>query len=53
MFGLGAGELVLILGIGVLFLGGKKIPELARAVGQGVNSFKAGLNEGTDKKKDS
>lgn len=53
MFGLGAGELALIFGIGILFFGGKKIPELAKGIGQGVNAFKAGLNETTDKNKDS
>lgn len=53
MFGLGIGELALILGITVLFFGSKKIPELAKGIGLGINSFKAGLNEGTDKNKDS
>lgn len=53
MFGLGIGELTLILGIAVLFFGSKKIPELAKGIGQGINSFKAGLNEGTDKNKGS
>lgn len=45
MFGLGAGELVAIFGIGILFFGGKKIPELAKALGQSVNQFKTGMNE--------
>lgn len=44
MFGLGAGELMLILGIGILFFGPKKIPELAKGIGQGINEFKKSMN---------
>jgi TatA/E family protein of Tat protein translocase len=44
MFGLGAGELMLILAIGVLFFGPKKIPELAKGIGQGINEFKKSIN---------
>ncbi len=40
MFGLGAGELLLISGIAILFLGPKKIPELARGLGEAVKEFK-------------
>lgn len=41
MFGLGVGvgELVLILVIGILFFGSKKIPELAKGIGQAINEF--------------
>jgi sec-independent protein translocase protein TatA len=44
MFGLGAGELMLIFGIGILFFGPKKIPELAKGIGQGINEFKKSMN---------
>lgn len=44
MFGLGAGELLLIFGIAILFFGSKKIPELAKGLGQGINEFKKGMN---------
>ncbi|WP_127716399.1 twin-arginine translocase TatA/TatE family subunit [Halobacteriovorax sp. HLS] len=51
MFGLGTGEMF-IIGLAVLLLfGGKKIPELAKGLGQGVNSFKKGLND-TEKNDD-
>jgi TatA/E family protein of Tat protein translocase len=40
MFGLGAGELFLILGICVLFFGPKKIPMLARGMGEAIREFK-------------
>ncbi|RPJ79044.1 MAG: twin-arginine translocase TatA/TatE family subunit [Alphaproteobacteria bacterium] len=45
MFGLGVGELVLILVLAVLFFGSKKIPELAKGMGKAVNEFKKGRNE--------
>lgn len=45
MFGLSTTELVIIVLIILLLFGGKKIPELMRGLGQGVKSFKQGLNE--------
>jgi sec-independent protein translocase protein TatA len=38
--GLGAGEIFLIVFGLVLLFGAKKIPELARGVGQGIREFK-------------
>ncbi len=43
MFGLGAVELGVIFLIVVLFFGGKRLPQLARGVGQGISEFKKGL----------
>lgn len=45
MFGLGAGELIVVLVLVVLLFGSKKIPELARGIGQGVNELKKSLAE--------
>lgn len=45
MFGLGAGELLLIFVIAVLFLGPKKIPELAKGLGQAVREFQKARDE--------
>lgn len=41
---IGVWEIVAILLVIVLFVGGKKIPELMKGVGKGVRSFKEGLN---------
>ncbi len=45
MFGLGFGEgLVLVVLILVLF-GGKRLPQLGRAMGQAITNFKIGLKD--------
>lgn len=38
--GLGGTEILVILLVVLLFFGAKKIPELARGIGQGINEFK-------------
>jgi TatA/E family protein of Tat protein translocase len=48
MFGLGAGELFLIFMIAVMFLGPKKIPELAKGIGQAFREFEKARNEMLD-----
>lgn len=45
MFGLGLGELIVILVIVVLFFGGKKLPQLGASLGESVKNFKKGMNE--------
>lgn len=42
---IGATEIILICAVILLIFGGKKLPELMRGMGQGVKSFKEGLNE--------
>lgn len=42
---IGAGEILLIALVVLLFWGGKKIPELMKGLGKGVKSFKDGMNE--------
>jgi len=36
-------ELMVILGIAVLLFGGKKIPEVAKGLGEGIKNFKNAL----------
>ena len=49
MFGLGTGELVALLVIFILLFGSKKIPELAKGLGQSVGEFKKGIKEDSEK----
>ena len=39
-------ELLLIFGIVVLLFGAKKIPDLAKSIGQGIRGFKNEMNDG-------
>ena len=41
----GMPELLLIFGVITLFFGGKKIPELARGMGQAVREFRKSVKE--------
>lgn len=43
MRSLGVPELLVILAIGVLLFGGKKIPEVAKGLGEGIRNFKNAL----------
>ena len=48
IFSLGGTEIVLILGITLLLFGGKKLPELAKGLGQGIREFKKATKAVTD-----
>lgn len=45
MFGLGAGEVVIILVLALIFIGPKKLPELARGLGKSLQEFQKAKNE--------
>lgn len=47
IFNLGGGEIVLILLLVLILFGAKKIPELAKGLGQGIKEFKKATNEVT------
>lgn len=44
---IGTSELLLIAALVLLLFGGKKLPEMMKGLGQGVRSFKDGMNEVT------
>lgn len=43
MRSIGPMELVVILAVALLLFGGKKIPELAKGLGEGIKNFKTAL----------
>jgi sec-independent protein translocase protein TatA len=48
IFSLGGTEIILILAIALLLFGGKKLPELAKGLGQGIREFKKATKTVTD-----
>jgi len=49
MFGLGPRELVILAAVLVLLFGAKKIPELARSIGEAVKLIRNGFSDDQDK----
>lgn len=47
----GIPEILLIVFVVILLFGGKKLPELARALGKSLNEFKKGQTESAPEKK--
>lgn len=47
---IGMWEAILIVGVVVLFFGAKKLPELARGMGQGIKEFKKAAKDGEEAK---
>lgn len=41
----GIGEMLLVLAILIFFFGAKKIPQIARGVGEGIRNFKSSVKE--------
>ena len=48
IFNLGGGEIILILAIALVLFGGKKLPELAKGLGQGIREFKKATNNASE-----
>lgn len=44
MFGLGIGEIVVVLFIALIFIGPKKLPGLAKGLGKGIREFQNAAN---------
>ncbi len=45
---IGTTEIILIAAVALLLFGGKKLPEMMRGLGKGMNEFKRGMNEKED-----
>lgn len=52
MRSIGIPELLIILAVAVLLFGGKKIPEVAKGLGEGIKNFKNALKEEKKENKD-
>src|SRR3954469_20255973 len=48
MFGLGMGELLVILALALIVLGPKKLPDLATSLGKAIRSFRKATHDLTD-----
>ena len=46
MFNLGTGELLIIFLVILILFGAKRLPELARGLGKGINEFKDAVETG-------
>ena len=45
IFGLGTGEIILIVLVFLLLFGAKRIPDLMKSMGKGIKNFKEGMKE--------
>ena len=45
IFGLGGTEIALVIGVVLLLFGGKKIPEIMKGLGRGIQEFKKAKEE--------
>lgn len=48
----GIGEILLVLALVIFFFGAKRIPQIARGVGEGIRNFKASVTDGRDDDED-
>jgi sec-independent protein translocase protein TatA len=49
VFGLGGPEVLVILALGLLLFGGKKVGELGKGLGEGIRNFKTALKSDDEK----
>jgi sec-independent protein translocase protein TatA len=48
LFNLGGGEIILVLALVLILFGARKLPELAKGLGQGIKEFKKATRDVTD-----
>lgn len=51
MFNVGPAEIAVVFGVALLIFGPKKLPELGKALGQGIGNFKKSLTDAQDEMK--
>jgi sec-independent protein translocase protein TatA len=49
---IGISELLIILAIVIIIFGASKIPEIGRALGQGISNFKKAIKDASKEEKD-
>lgn len=47
-FGLGIGEIIVVLAIALVIFGPKKLPELGKNLGKGLKGLKSGLEDASE-----
>ena len=52
IYGLGMGELAIILVILLVLFGGSRLPSLAKGLGESIRSFKQGVSEEPEEKEE-
>jgi len=52
IFNLGGGEIILVLAIVLILFGAKKLPELAKGLGQGIKEFKKAAHNASEGMRD-
>jgi sec-independent protein translocase protein TatA len=52
IYGLGATELIIVLVILLILFGGSRLPSLAKGLGESIRSFKQGVSDEPEEKKD-
>jgi sec-independent protein translocase protein TatA len=45
VFGLGGPEIMIVLALGLVLFGAKKLPELGKGLGTGIREFKKSVND--------
>jgi TatA/E family protein of Tat protein translocase len=45
VFGLGGPEIMIVLALGLVLFGAKKLPELGKGLGTGIREFKKGVSD--------
>jgi sec-independent protein translocase protein TatA len=48
IFNVGGGEIILVLALALILFGGKKLPELARGLGNGIREFKKATSSASE-----